>query len=89
MELELRGKKKNIIGYTKVSIEHYDHLKKFKFNKGQDGYVKSTIKGKPWRLHRYIFQEIMNIDINEKIIDHINNDRLNNRKFTNCNIFRK
>lgn len=77
-ELPLKNKKGEIIEYTKVSKEHYHHLSQFKWYLSNN-YVKSTINGKNWRLHRYIIIELLGNDITSKQpIDHINNNPLDN-----------
>lgn len=77
-EIPLRNKYKEIIGYTKVSEEDYIHLSQFKFYKTNDGYVKSS---KLSYLSIYIIKSLMEKDIPiNYIVDHINNDKLDNRR---------
>ena len=80
-KLPLRNKNKEIIDYTFVSEEDYNTLNKYKFHKDNNVYVKFKINNKNWSLHRYIISEILLNDINSKnIIDHINNNSLDNRR---------
>jgi hypothetical protein len=54
-------------------------LNKLKWHKNIHGYAKGNTK--PGLIHRYIYQEIMKIELTTKnIIDHINSDRLDNRR---------
>lgn len=68
---------KNIL----VSEEHIWVLENYKWIINKDGYVVTKINKKSWRLHRYIFIEILKqIPNDDHIIDHINGDKLDNRK---------
>lgn len=78
-KIPLRDKDKKIIGYTKVSECDFKILNKLKWHKNKSGYAKGNTN--PSLIHRYIYQEIMKIDLTTKnIIDHINSDKLDNRR---------
>jgi hypothetical protein len=80
-KLPLLNKNKEITGYALVSKEDYELLNQYKWHKRYDGYVCGTINNKKWRLHRYIIIEILKNNINYKNqIDHINRDKLNNKR---------
>jgi dCMP deaminase len=64
-----------------ISHEHYDLLKDYKLNVNNNGYVNILINNKLWLLHRYIIIEILKQTVNEGyVVDHINNNKLDNRK---------
>lgn len=78
-KIELRNKKKEIIGYTLVSKDDYEHLNKYCWSKDRNGYVQGY---KCWFLHRYILIELHKIkpkSDKHTIVDHINNNPLDNR----------
>jgi hypothetical protein len=78
-KIPLRNKKKEIIDYTLVSKDDYEHLNKLFWNKDRNGYVQGY---KSWFLHRYILIELHKIKPTtekHKIVDHINNNPLDNR----------
>ena len=78
-QIPLRNNKGEVIDYTIVSSEHYEHLNQFKWNKTKDGYVQGTVYKNPWRLHRYIKLEILKKTIPKGyVVDHIDNNPLNN-----------
>ncbi len=78
-KIPLRNTNKDIIAYTIVSECDFEILNKLKWHKNKTGYAKGNTT--PGLIHRYIYQEIMNIDLTTKnIIDHINGDRLDNRR---------
>ena len=78
MKIPLRNRKKEIITYTTVSSEHYEHLNQFKWGKSKY-YVGSTINTNTWLLHRYIKLEIMKEVIPKGyVIDYKDNNSLNN-----------
>lgn len=81
-QILLSSKNKDIKEYTLVSDEDYDHLKQFKWHKGNGNYIYSTINNKKWLIHRYIMIELIG---NKKLtrhdlIDHINNNRIDNSR---------
>lgn len=76
-KIPLRNTNKDIIAYTIVSECDFEILNKLKWHKDKSGYAKRT----PDLIHRFIYKEIMKIELTTKnIIDHINNDRLDNRR---------
>jgi hypothetical protein len=75
--IELFNKKKEKVGETIVDEENYFDLLKYKWYLA-NGYVLCNLNHTIKRLHRYV----MNYTGNE-VIDHINNDPLDNRK---CNL---
>ena len=80
MNIELRNRKKEIIGYTIVSPEDFTHLNQFKWYKNKDNHAQGTI-GKMCLLHRYIMIEILKHELTSKnLINHINNNPLDNRR---------
>lgn len=74
----LYDKHKSIVDYCLVSKNHYTILNKYKWYKANN-YVLSTINNKTVRIHRYIFINILKVDITNKIIDHINRNTMDNR----------
>jgi len=76
-KIPLRNKKGEIIDYTTVSPEDFEHLNQFKWCKS-DGYVKGNGN---YRLHRYIKIEILKETILENyIVDHQDRNPLNNQR---------
>lgn len=73
--------KGDIKGFTKVDKKMLPMLSKYNWNTINKGYVKCNFKGKNIMMHRLI----MNEDDPNVIIDHKNNDTLDNRK---CNLRR-
>lgn len=64
MSIPLRNKLGDIIDYALVSPQDFDRVNQYKWNKcTMHGYVQCKIKGKSWRLHRYIKQELECINI--------------------------
>lgn len=78
MNIPLRNKIGEVIAYTTVSPEHFEHLNQFKWSKNRN-YVTGTINKKGWMLHRYIKILVMGEHIPEGyVVDHIDNNPLNN-----------
>lgn len=73
MEIKLGGRKK---GIATVSKEDYDELSKYKWYENNDGYAKVNINKIPMLMHRFIMK-VMDERI---LIDHINNDKLDNSR---------
>ena len=73
MEIKLSGSKEGII---LVSEKDYDELSKYKWYQNNDGYAKANIGKIPMLMHRYI----MPVTDENQLIDHINNDKLDNRR---------
>jgi len=67
--------KDGIVAYSKVDKDDYEKYGKLNWNL-KNGYAASGMRGS---LHRFI----MNANIGDPFVDHINNDRLDNRK---CNL---
>lgn len=76
-EIILKDKKLNKVGTTLIDIDDVEKVKEIKWRLIQtNGYVCGNNKhGKDYLLHRYV----MNAD-NNVLIDHINGDKLDNRK---------
>lgn len=81
MEIPLKNRKGEIVAHTLVSEEDYPHLSKFKWYLSNN-YVQGGIKGKVWRLHRYIMIILLgNKDLTSRnFIDHINGNTLDNTR---------
>ena len=79
-KIPLRNKNKEIIDHTIVSKEDFEILNKFRWYKNIDGYIINS-STKNSRIHRYIIIDILknNID-SHTFVDHINNNRLDNRR---------
>lgn len=78
--IPLRNKYGIIVEYALVDQDDYEKVSKYKWRLSCDKYTQSNIKNIIYKLHRFIFYGITR---NNKIIDHINRDRLDNRK---CNL---
>ena len=78
-KIPLRNKNKKIVDYSIVSPEDFDILNKYKWCIGE-GYVMGTINNKSWRIHRYIILEILNNKEDNIKIDHVNSNKLDNRR---------
>jgi deoxycytidylate deaminase len=65
-----------------ISNQDFKILNEFKWRiKNSYNYVCSKIKSKEYLLHRYIYIEILKINIPDgSVIDHINNNKLDNRR---------
>ncbi len=61
--------------FTIVDDEDYIILKNYKWSNNGVGYVQGWIDGKYWLIHRFIMKAIKGQEI-----DHINRDKLDNRK---------
>ncbi len=73
-ELYLRNNKQKITGKVKLDIEDINLVKNYKWSISS-GYARTTINGKTIRMHRLLLNPK-----NNKVIDHINHDCLDNRK---------
>jgi deoxycytidylate deaminase len=65
-----------------ISNQDFEILNEFQWIiKKPDNYVCSKIKNKEYLLHRYIYIEILKINIQHgSVVDHINNNKLDNRR---------
>lgn len=80
-KIPLRNKKGDIVAYTIVSPEDYQHLNQFKWSKTLKGYTQGTVNKSKWSLHKYIKLEILKEIIpTEYVVDHIDNNPLNNHR---------
>lgn len=66
----------NITGDFIVDTEDYDKIKKHRWYKDSTGYIRTTINHEKIRLHRFLIPNVNN----NLVIDHINNDKTDNRK---------
>jgi len=78
-KIPLRNKNKEIVDYCLVSPEDFDILNKYKWYIGE-GYVMGTINRNSWRIHRYIMIKILKHNQDNIKIDHINSNKLDNRR---------
>ncbi len=70
--IPLRNRNGIIIAYTKIDDEDYENVNQYKWHLSSDGYA----SGKKGLLHRII----LNAKKEHSIVDHINCDKLDNRK---------
>jgi len=70
--IPIKNKKGEILAYSKVDEDDYEKVNSMGWSMREDGYV----QGHKVRMHRFI----MNAKKGDPIIDHINNDKLDNRK---------
>ena len=73
--VSLHGKS-GIVGYAFVDVEDYHDISKYNWNLGGK-YAITTVKGKPTRMHIMVMKLLQ---VQGKVIDHIDGDGLNNRK---------
>jgi hypothetical protein len=74
--IPLRNRAGVIIEYALVDEDDFEKVNKYKWNLSVDGYAKGKVEKKDIRLHHYIFKKAEN----GNVIDHINQDRLNDSK---------
>lgn len=75
--IELYDKDGNVKNHTIIDVEDYDKIKNFKWSLNGMGYVTCDKKKKEsFRLHRII----LGLFVNDKSLDHIDGNPLNNRK---------
>jgi hypothetical protein len=74
----LRNREKHVIDYALVDPEDFENVMKYRWCLNH-GYASGYVEGKRMFLHHFVFIK----PVLGKIIDHINNDRLDNRK---CNL---
>lgn len=85
-EIILKNKNGDIVGNTKIGKKVYDYIMNNDDNVKRnvwitkDGYASITVNNIKYALSRYIYYIVYQNTMTEKtIIDHINNDRLDNR----------
>ena len=76
-EIILYNKQCEEVARALIDLEDIDKIKNYKWRVNDNGYVLTDIKGttKKIRLHRFIMD-----CPDDKVVDHINHDRLDNRK---------
>ena len=79
-KIKLYDRYNNYTGSTLVSPSDYKHLSQFNWNINTRGYANAYIDGRTWLIHRYICQVRKKCNIEDKIIDHINNNPLDNTR---------
>lgn len=72
----LRNGKNENVAEVKVDVEDIDKVIQYKWNLGTWGYASSDIDGNNVLMQRFIMNEFNN----NNIVDHINRDKLDNRK---------
>jgi len=77
--IELKNNSKKVIDNAIIDKEYYFSINKHKWYKKDTGYACTTINKKNWTMHRYIYTFILKKDIDNKIIDHIDINKLNNK----------
>jgi len=76
--LPLRNRDKEIVDYTLVDEDDYAQVSRYKWHLSQ-GYAYGFVDRRMIALHHFVFKKPRN----GHVIDHMNNDRLDNRK---CNL---
>ena len=76
IEIILRGKKGEEVARAIVDKSDYEKVLRHKWSLHNKGYVRTFIQTKPLYLHRYL----LGLSIGNLEVDHINNDKLDNRK---------
>jgi hypothetical protein len=74
--IPLRNKKRVIVNFALVDEDDFERVSKYKWYLSTDGYGLGTVEKKTIRLHHFVFKN----PENRHVIDHINQDRLNNQK---------
>jgi hypothetical protein len=74
--IPLRNKYKIIVEYSIIDKDDYEKVMKNKWHLSHFGYAVGTVSGKEIRLHHHIFRK----PTDKNIIDHIDQDKLNNCK---------
>lgn len=77
--IPLRNKDGIIVEYSLVDEDDFEKVNKYKWSLLKGKYAQGKVNTITYRLHKYIFGSIQN----GKVLDHINNDGLDNRK---CNL---
>lgn len=76
--IECFNKKKIKIADVFIDDKFYYEITKYKWRISKN-YVRTDINKINYSLHKFIFEKLLKININDKIIDHINNNPLDNR----------
>lgn len=77
--IELKNRKKVIVGYTLVDNNDYENVSKYRWHLSNSGYVKAQVNKKTTFLSHFIFGKPKH----RHVIDHKNNNPLDNRR---CNL---
>ncbi len=73
--IPLRNKEGKVIDYALVDEDDYEKVNQYRWHMS-NSYAKGYVNGKNMMLHYFIFQKVEE----KNVIDHINRDRLDNRK---------
>lgn len=77
--IELKNKKGEVVGSTKVDKDIYVQIIKYSFCL-DEGYARISVDSKSYKLSRYIYYNLQGKENNpDKKVDHFNNDKLDNR----------
>lgn len=76
--IALRNRNKIIVDYTFIDEDLYHNISLYKWHKTIKGYVKGTVNKRTVFLHRFIMG-LLNVADKLKIVDHIDNNPLNNK----------
>ena len=79
-KIPLKNKNKEIIDYSIVSEEDYLELNKYKWYISNNEYVEGKYNNKTISMHKFIMNIILNKDSKNKIVDHINSNKFDNRR---------
>jgi len=74
-ELYLRNNKQLLVGIVKIDIDDVDNLKDYKWHITRRGYCEGRVCSNNIKMHRFLLNAQKG-----QIIDHINRDKLDNRK---------
>jgi uncharacterized protein with HEPN domain len=75
-KIPLRNREGVIVEYVLVDEDDYEKVNKYKWSLSNNGYAQGSINGKIIQLHHFVFKK----PENGNVIDHINQDRLNDAK---------
>jgi hypothetical protein len=80
-KIPLHDRTGEITGYAIVSSKDYEKLNNRKWHISRGGYVRGSMEGHNWSLHRYIMIVLMGKRISSEVrVDHINNKKFDNRR---------
>lgn len=77
MEIKLTGNKG---GVAIVSEIDYDLISEYKWRQNKNGYARGNVDGISISMHLFIMKQIISSISKNKIVDHINRNRLDNRR---------